>query len=156
MNFFYTLSLYLHSWNRYFVLIAAAAVIFTTIKGFVNKEPFTNGASKSLFYYVLSLHLQLLLGLLLYFVFSPITTQALSNFGDAMKDSTARYWAVEHAFTNILAIALAQAGSIIAKRKKTDPLRHKQALIWTVVSIVLILAMIPSGMMGVVRPWFRF
>jgi hypothetical protein len=103
-----------------------------------------------------SLHLQLLVGIVMYFFLSPITLQALSDFGAAMKDSTLRFWAVEHAFMNVVAIGLAQTGSILVKRRADSAGKHKLALIWNGIAIVLILAMIPMGMMGVERPWFRF
>lgn len=73
-----------------------------------------------------------------------------------MKDSALRFWAVEHAFVNILAVAFAQTGSILAKKAKTAAAKHKRMLIWTAIAFILILAMIPMGMMGVDRPWFRF
>ena len=107
-------------------------------------------------FYLSGLHLQLLVGLILYFFASPFTSLAFSDFGAAMKDGALRFWAVEHALINIIAIAVAQTGSILVKRRKDDAARHRTALIWTAVSLVLILLMIPMGMMGVERPWFRF
>jgi hypothetical protein len=92
----------------------------------------------------------------MYFFISPITAQALSDFGAAMKDSVLRFWAVEHAFVNIVAIALAQTGSILVKRRSDSAGKHKHTLIWSGIALILILAMIPMGMMGVERPLFRF
>jgi len=106
--------------------------------------------------FILSLHVQLLLGLLLYFVLSPFTAEALRDFGAAMKDGILRFWAVEHTLVNIIAIGLAQTGSILVKKRNDDRKKHKTTLIWTLIAILLILAMIPMGMMGVERPWFRF
>jgi len=80
---------------------------------------------------------------------------ALSDFGAAMKDSALRFWAVEHAFVNIIAIAIAQTGSILVKRRNDSTGKNKRTLIWTGIALLLILAMIPMGMMGVERPWFR-
>lgn len=156
MDSLYTISLFFHSWNRWAVLITGAVVIYSAIRGLSSGSPYNNVSQKSLFYFILTLHLQLLVGLLLYFVASPITTHALSDFGAAMKDSTARFWAVEHAFLNIIAIGLAQTGSIIVKRKALDRDKHRLSLIWAGISLLLILVMIPMGMMGVDRPWFRF
>lgn len=156
MDSLYSPLLVLHSWNRWAILIFALFVIVSSVSGLSRKTGYSVFQKKSLFYYILTLHLQLLGGLILYFVLSPVTTLALNDFGAAMKDSTARFWAVEHAFVNVVAVVIAQAGSIITKRKSTDRGKHRSALIWTVISIVLIFAMIPFGMMGVERPWFRF
>lgn len=156
MNSLYNFTLLVHSWNRWIILLAGLAVIILAIKGLAGKGQFASVHRKSSLIFISSLHLQLLIGLLLYFVLSPFTMQALSDFGAAMKDSTLRYWAVEHSVVNILAIAIAQVGSILAKRKTTDQAKFKTTLIWTAVAYILILAMIPMGMMGEARPWFRF
>lgn len=156
MNSLYNFTLLVHSWNRWIILLAGLAVIILAIKGIAGKAHFASVHRKSSLIFISSLHLQLLIGLLLYFVLSPFTTQALSDFGAAMKDSTLRYWAVEHSVVNILAIAIAQVGSILAKRKSNDRAKLKTTLIWTAIAYILILAMIPMGMMGEARPWFRF
>ena len=51
-----------------------------------------------------TLHLQLLIGLALYAVYSPIVQGAFNDFGAAMKDSAIRYWAVEHILIMVIAI----------------------------------------------------
>ncbi len=156
MSTFYTITIYLHSWNRWLILIAGIVVLASAIKGLSAKTEYSASQRKWSLIFISSLHLQLLVGLLMYFVLSPITTLAISNFGAAMKDSVLRYWAVEHTFINIIAIALAQTGSILAKRAIGNTVKHKRTLIWTGIAMLLILAMIPMGMMGVERPWFRF
>jgi len=156
MGTVYSITLFLHSWNRWLILIAGLIVIATAIKGLNKKSDYTDFQGKWSIIFLGSLHLQLLVGLVMYFFLSPITSQALGDFGAAMKDSTLRFWAVEHAFVNVVAIALAQTGSILVKRKKTSKEKHVSTLIWMGIAIVLILAMIPMGMMGVDRPWFRF
>lgn len=156
MNTFYTITLFLHSWNRWLILIAGILVLFMAIKGVSGKTDYTTSQRKWSLIFISSLHIQLLIGLLLYFVLSPITLNALSNFGAAMKDSTLRYWAVEHAFVNILAIAAAQTGSILVKRAAYQAVKQKRTLIWTGIAMLLILLMIPLGILGPERPWFRF
>ncbi|KAF0195834.1 MAG: hypothetical protein FD166_2800 [Bacteroidetes bacterium] len=156
MDLFYKISLNLHSWNRYAILAGGLAVIFFAVKGLRTKSLYSDTGKKSMLFYLSGLHFQLLMGLLLYFVASPITTHAFNDFGAAMKDSTLRFWSVEHAFINLIAIAVAQTGSILVRRKTDDIRKHRTALIWTAVSMALILLMIPMGLMGVDRPWFRF
>ena len=156
MNTLYTITLYLHSWNRWIVLIAGLLTILFAISGMANKKEYTKRDRITSLVFISSLHLQLLIGLLLYFVFSPFTLQALSDFGAAMKDGALRYWAVEHSLLNLIAIFVAQAGSIIIKRKQSSRAKFKSTLVWNIIALLLILAMIPMGMMGVDRPWFRF
>lgn len=156
MNTIYQISLFLHSWNRWLILVAGILVIATAIKGLTGKLEYSPFQRRWALIFMSSLHLQLLVGLLMYFVLSPVTMQALNDFGTAMKDSVLRFWAVEHAFVNILAIVVAQVGSIAVKRSNLSAVKHKKTLIWTGIALILILAMIPMGMMGVERPWFRF
>ena len=156
MNTFYSLTLFLHSWNRWLILVAGIIVLITAVKALSAKSGYSSFQSRWSLVFLSSLHLQLLVGLLLYFVLSPITVQALSNFGAAMKDPVLRFWAVEHAFVNVIAIVLAQTGSILVKRRADSDGKHRRTLLWTGLAMILILAMIPMGMMGVERPWFRF
>ncbi|MDY0101911.1 MAG: hypothetical protein RBS07_03175 [Lentimicrobium sp.] len=155
MNSLYNFTLLLHSWNRWIILIAGLLTIIFAIGGLLNKSDYKKNDRLISLIFISSLHLQLLIGILLYFVLSPITLQALSDFGAAMKENTIRYWAVEHSLVNLMAIAIAQVGSILVKRKLTNRAKFKSTLIWNIIALVLILAMIPMGMMGVDRPWFR-
>ena len=156
MDTLYSIALYLHSWNRWFILIAGFLTILFAIAGISNKKEYTKRDRVTSLVFISSLHLQLLIGLLLYFVLSPVTLHALSDFGAAMKDGAIRYWAVEHSLVNLIAIFVAQTGSIIIKRKQSSRAKFKSTLVWNSIALVLILAMIPMGMMGVERPWFRF
>ncbi len=156
MDTLYSFTLYLHSWNRWIILIAGILTILFAMAGMVNKKEYTKRDKVTSLIFISSLHLQLLIGLLLYFVLSPVTLHALSDFGAAMKDGAIRYWAVEHSLVNLIAIFVAQAGSILTKRKQNSRAKFKSTLVWNIIALVLILAMIPMGMMGVERPWFRF
>ena len=156
MNSLYSISLFLHSWNRWLILIAGVIVIAAAIKGLTSKSEYTSFQRRWSLILLSSLHLQLLIGILMYLFISPITAMALSDFGAAMKDSALRFWAVEHTFVNIIAIAFVQTGSILVKRISVSSGKNKRTLIWTGIGMILILAMIPMGMMGVDRPWFRF
>ncbi len=156
MNTIYNITLFLHSWNRWLILVAGIVVIASAIIGLSAKSEYSPFQKKWALIYLSSLHLQLLVGLIMYFFLSPFTAQAMSNFGAAMKDSVLRFWAVEHAFVNVIAIALAQTGSILVKRKTDSNSKHKRTLIYTGIALFLILSMVPWGMMGVARPLFRF
>ena len=156
MNSLYNFTLILHSWNRWIILIAGLLAVILAILALVKKQEYSKTNKVTSLVFISSLHFQLVIGILLYFVLSPITLEALSNFGAAMKNSEIRYWAVEHSFVNIIAIIIAQVGSILVRRKSSSSAKHKATLIWFGISFILILAMIPMGMMGVERPWFRF
>ena len=86
---------------------------------------------------------------------SPITKEALRNFGAAMDNAGLRFWAVEHVFGMVVAIALAHAGRARTKKLRDDAARHKVAAICFVLALVAILVSIPWPGMPNGRPLWR-
>jgi hypothetical protein len=101
------------------------------------------------------LDLQMLIGLLLYFVISPNMREILAHFGDAMKDPVARFWAVEHVAAMLAAVVAAHIGRVLARKAATTEARRARLLVaFGIVSILLILGMPWPGRPGG-RPLFR-
>ena len=88
-------------------------------------------------------HIQLVLGLLLYFIFSPITISAFQDFGMTMKDSQLRYWAVEHIFVMILSVVIAQIGRIQVKKTHSNTSKHRSSAIYFTMAFILVISRIP-------------
>ena len=90
----YSIILFLHSWLRWVVLILALVAIVKSLSGWLGNKPFTKSENGIGGAFVGTMHLQLVLGLLLYFVFSAYGFKAISaaGMGEVMKDSTARFW----------------------------------------------------------------
>jgi hypothetical protein len=141
----YSLILIVHSWLRWAVIAAGAVAL-------VRGGSANQSAAK---WYTSLLDTQMLLGLLLYFVLSPFTTSALHDFGGAMKSPQLRFFALEHVFGMLIAIALAQVGRA---RVRTAPLerRGRTAMIFFGLSLLALLASIPWPGMPAGRPLFRF
>src|SRR5690606_24139022 len=97
-------------------------------------------------FFVISLDLQLLLGLLLYVVLSPITTSGFRDLGAAMSNSGVRFFLVEHALTMVVAVVLGQIGRTMSRRATDDQTKARTAAIFYTLALVAILL----GM-----PWFR-
>jgi hypothetical protein len=97
-------------------------------------------------FYTISLDVQLLLGLLLYFVLSPITTIVFNNISASFSNADLRFFAWEHLFVMILALVFAHVGAITSRRAVEDVAKHRRAAIWFSFSLLAILAGIP---------WFR-
>jgi hypothetical protein len=141
----YSFVLIVHSWLRWAVL---AAGLVAVARGGDRKE--TGGK-----WFTGLLDAQVTLGLLLYFVLSPVTGAALENFGGAMKISQLRFFAVEHAFGMIIGTALAHIGRARV-RKAPEHRRARTAAIFYGLALVVILASIPWPGMTAGRPLFRF
>lgn len=125
------------------VFILGINVIARALRGRSNNALFTDADRKAGLFFMISLHIQLLIGLALYFFFSPITQLAFADFGAAMKDSGTRLIAVEHISVNIIAVVLATVNNAKNKKAIADAAKHKNALIFTIAALVLILSRIP-------------
>ncbi|GEP90045.1 hypothetical protein CTE07_16900 [Chitinophaga terrae (ex Kim and Jung 2007)] len=87
--------------------------------------------------------LQLLVGLILYFLISPLSKAGLADMGAAMKDPVIRFFTVEHEIMAIVAIALVHIGKSKIKKAATDAQKHKLGLIFFGLAFLVILALIP-------------
>ncbi len=141
----YGIVLIIHSWLRWAVLAAGLAAV---------ARGGTRDSSTGRWFTIL-LDVQLLIGLLLYFVLSPFTTAALGDFGAAMKTPQLRFFAVEHVFGMVIALALAHVGTAKIKKAPAER-RGKLAMIFYGLALVAILALIPWPGMTAGRPLFRF
>jgi hypothetical protein len=132
-----------HGFLRWILLAVLLFVLIRSWMGYFNKRAYSkldNATSGALVGFA---HLQLLLGLLLYFGLSPITKAAFADFGAAMKDSTLRLYAVEHFITMIAAVALIQVGRILSKKASDDVSKFKKMAIYTTIALLLMLSRMP-------------
>ena len=139
----YGIVLTLHSLLRWAVLIAGILAASRCMAGWRSRRPWTLADERASFWFILSLDLQFLLGLLLYAVLSPLTWTAFHDFGGAMKDPVLRFWAVEHIFGMLVGIALAHIGHARVHKTGDDTRRHRLAAIFFTIALIAILASIP-------------
>lgn len=137
----YELFMNTHSYLRYFVLIMLVVVVVKSFMGWSGKKPFTRVDDRLGLYLVIFTHLQLIAGVVLYFL-SP-NVQFGSN---TMKDATIRYWTMEHVVMMVIAIVLITAARSTSRRMQDDTAKHKRLVIFNVIAIVVIVgALIMSG-----------
>lgn len=144
----------LHSLLRYVVLALLLFSIIRAFSGWLGKQAFTPAHKKSVTFTVISAHIQLLTGIVLYFI-SDMVTVARSNMGEAMKDKVLRFWSVEHLSMMIIAIALITVGSSLSKKAADDTGKHKKIALFFTIALIIILASIPWPFMqvGTGRGW---
>jgi hypothetical protein len=152
----YASALWIHSWLRWAVLITGLVAWFRAIGSGTAKRPWTATDELWGMLFIISLDLQLLVGLALYAFLSPFTAAAFLNFGEAMGNTTLRFWAVEHIFGMVVAIALAHVGRAKARRATPDARRHRLTLIFVGLALVIIIISIPWPGMPVSRGLVRF
>ncbi len=123
-----------HSGLRWVALILIIFAIYNSItaKEFTKREKLINLFS------MVSLHTQLLLGLVLYFI-SPRV-----NFASGwMKDASFRFYGMEHLAGMLIAIALITVGYVKSKKGTTPAAIYKPIKLFYIIGLILILASIP-------------
>jgi hypothetical protein len=152
----YPTVLLLHSWLRWAVILVGLVATVRAIAGAVGGRTWQPLDQRLAQMFVGLLDLQMLVGLLLYFVLSPITTAALSDFGGAMGDSGMRFWAVEHWVGMVIGIALAHVGVARARRMADGAIKHRVIATFFVLAMLAILASIPWPGRVYARPLIRW
>ena len=152
----YATLLLLHSLLRWAVLLTGLLAVARAFSGWRSRRPWTLHDERIGFWFITSLDLQFLLGLLLYVALSPLTRAAFQDFGAAMRDNVLRFWAVEHVFGMVLAIALAHVGRSRVHKTGDDGRRHKLSLIFFTLALILILGSIPWPTLPHGRPLLRW
>lgn len=142
----YAFILAVHNILRWIVLVLLVVALVRAFWGWFGGREWSSTDQKVGMFSTVSLDIQLLLGLILYFIFSPITTSAFSNFSGAMANSDLRFFVLEHFLMMVLAVIFAHIGSATAKRADSAMKKHRRAAIWFSLSLIAILV----GM-----PWFR-
>lgn len=134
----YEFVLILHSCLRLAVLAFAVIVFVRAVHGLASGRMFGRGDRVMGTLLVAAADLQMLVGIGLYFVWSPTAKNALENMGAAMKDPVARRVAVEHPTMMIAALVLLHVGNALRKRVETDTLRFRWVAITVGVALLLI------------------
>ncbi|MFT5724260.1 MAG: hypothetical protein ACI9JN_001378 [Bacteroidia bacterium] len=132
-----------HSWLRWVLLLLAVFSVVLAIGAWFGKKSYTDTHNKLGLFLTITADIQLLLGLLMYFVTSAVTKTAFQDFGAAMKDSNLRFWAVEHILVMIIAITLLHIGKSKVKKADTDLKKHKTTAWFYGIALLLILSRIP-------------
>ncbi|TXK27241.1 hypothetical protein FVR03_21190 [Pontibacter qinzhouensis] len=137
----YTGLQHLHSYMAYLVLLGLLISLGAALAGLFGNKTFTDKDRKLGLIGLITTHLQIVFGLILYFV-SPL---GVSNFsGDSMKDSVSRLYMLEHPLTMVIAVVLVTIGYSKAKRLiGQGSAGFKSIAIFYAIALILILVRIP-------------
>lgn len=146
----------LHSILRWLIVIAALFAIIRAATGLSFKRGWMALDNRASMWYTILLDLQILVGIILYFFLSPTTQIAFKNFSGAMSDAVLRFFAIEHVLIMLIAVVVAHIGRAQVRKAADGPAKHRRSLIWTVISILLVLAAVPWPFLtpGAGRGWF--
>jgi heme A synthase len=135
---------FIHSYWAYLVLVVLVLATFNAlIKFFGNKEFDAKDFRISLFA-LITMHIQLLIGIILYFTKDYFTTiEQVGGMGEVMKNSALRNLIVEHPTTMIVAVALVTIGYSKHKKKLVSKAKFKKLALFYTLALILVLAKIP-------------
>lgn len=133
--------LHTHNLLRWVVLVLGVLAVLKAAQGLSGDRPYA-AARKFSAMFMGSLHLQLLLGLLL-FLFSPTVKAAMRDMEATMANADLRFFVAEHPTLMVIAAILMTVGGIVAKNAANDAARHRKALIFSTVTMAVVLWGIP-------------
>ena len=134
---------FIHSYWAYLVVIMLTIASISAIIGWVSGKEYSAGNFRiSLFTLIVS-HIQLLIGIVLYFVAPYFKMWGEVGMGGVMVDSTLRLYNVEHPLMMIIAIALITIGYSKHKKKLTSTPKFKTLAIFYTIALVVLLSRIP-------------
>ena len=128
----------IHSYWAYLVLALLIFAVVNSVSGIIKKRTFTDKDLRIGLFTLIVSHIQLLIGIVLYFYQGRYT-----NFSETMKVSEARLLALEHPLMMIIAIVLITIGWSKHKKKTEDVSKFKTFAIFYGLALVIILSRIP-------------
>ena len=134
---------HLHSGWRFVALVLLILAIVGALSGWLSRSNYTPRSRKLNLFTLIAFHIQILLGLALYFMSPKVR---LDDMALAMRDTISRYWTVEHIFMMILAAVLITIGHSKSKKISESYQKHKTiAIFYILAAIIVIVAIQMSG-----------
>jgi hypothetical protein len=130
-----------HSGWAYLTLLILVVAVLNAIVGLVSKKEFVSKDRKIALFALIVTHIQILVGVILYFV-SPL---GLASFGQ-MSDKALRLTSLEHPLINIIAVVLITIGWSKHKKMESSETKFKTFSIYYSLGLLLILSRIPWSM----------
>jgi hypothetical protein len=151
----YSAFLLIHSLLRWAVIIAGLVVIARAISGITGRKNWSPGDAAAVRWFSIALDVQFLIGLLLYVWLSPFIRDAWADIAATMRNAPLRFFAVEHLIGMLIAIALAHIGKSKIAKAADAAQKHKLAVIFFGMAMVVLLLSIPWPGMPGGRPLLR-
>lgn len=130
-----------HSGWAYLTLLILVVAVLNAVVGLVSKKEFVTKDRKIALFALIATHIQILVGVILYFV-SPL---GWASFGQ-MSDKALRLTSLEHPLINIIAVVLITIGWSKHKKLESSETKFKTFSIYYSLGLLLILSRIPWSM----------
>lgn len=134
---------FIHSYWAYLVLIVLIIAVVNSIVGYASNKEYGATNFRIALFALIASHIQLLIGIVLYFTTPYFRAFSEVGMGGVMKDSTLRLYNVEHPLIMILAVVLITIGYSKHKAKLTSKPKFKLLAIFYTIALILMLSRIP-------------
>ena len=135
---FYSILRHAHSANRWLVLIFLILSLVLAVVKMDGKKEYSAFDRLSSMLTMSFTHLQLLLGLILYFISGKVVFSA-----ESFKNEMLRFFLVEHVGLMLVAIALITIGYSKIKKAVDSKTKRKRTLIYYGIALIVILVALP-------------
>jgi uncharacterized membrane protein (UPF0182 family) len=133
----------IHSLWAYLVLVLLILAVLNAIRGISSGRKFGVRDFRLSLFTVITTHIQLIIGLVAYYLSNYYATMRNIGMGEVMKNADLRKPLVEHPVMILIAVLLITIGFNRMKRKTTDKGRFSSILVFFGIGLLLILAVIP-------------
>jgi len=131
-----------HSYWAFFALTILFIAILNALIKRISKKTFDSTDLRISLFGLIFSHIQLLIGLILYFI-SPWFDQWFSLGMGIMKNNESRFYLVEHPITNILAIFFITIGWSLHKKQSESSKKFLRIFLFYGLGYILLLSRIP-------------
>jgi hypothetical protein len=145
----YEILTHAHSGLRWLVLATLIIAIVNSLGKTRGGITYTKKDKQKALFALIFMHLQFVLGLVLYFISPKVIFEAAS-----MKSEVSRFFLVEHTSLMVIALIFITIGYSKAKRTAMDGKKFKTILIGYSLGLLLILAAIPWPFRNLGSGWF--
>ena len=139
----YDIIKFIHTYWAYLVLIILVISTLNALIKFFGSKPFGPFDFRVSLFTLIVAHIQLLIGIVLFFVSPYFSYLTNTGIGNVMKDTALRSNIVEHPLTMIIAVIFITMGYSKHKKKLTSKAKFKSLAIFYTLALVLVLAKIP-------------
>lgn len=139
----YSTVFYLHSWWAYLAVLVLLVTTVNSLIGYFSKKDYGAIDFRLALFSLIVFHIQLLLGIVLFFVAPYFTALTENGMGEVMGDPTLRLYIVEHPLMMIIAVVLITVGYSKHKKKLTSRPKFKLLSIFYTIALLFVLSRIP-------------
>lgn len=135
---------FIHSGWAYLTLIILVLATFNALFKFFSDKEFDAKDFRISLFALITMHIQLLLGIVLFFTKDYFTTiSEVGGMGEVMKNAALRSNIIEHPLTMIIAVVLITMGYSKHKKKLVSRPKFRILAIFYTLALILVLAKIP-------------